>query len=253
MSDAFSQSDDDLFAYEPSREVKNTNSIYDSYSSNSKQNNELYDQISRNIQDNDEENFLEINALRVKFSQAVLGSYDFWISPTTPSSYASTVAQVLNQLTDGRFSDLYLFNNLEANIIRRSQLIYLLDGTFKGENSESDSFKSFTKKIGVDVDQSYVPTYVGTLVRISTHILAKERSMYLELAQKLDIVPNPTALENQDSGSVLDQMGSDVHSSVQTKQQNHLSNTFISNFSESFVSKLNNMNNSNIAYEIRSI
>lgn len=253
MSDAFSQSDDDLFSYDPSQEKKK-NTSFDSFSVNSKPNNELYDQIAKDIKNNDEDNFLEINELRVKFSQAVLGSYYFWVNPSTAVSYVNTVTTVLDQLTNGRFSDLYLYNNLEITILRRSQLVYLLDGTFNQDNHKNDeSFKSFMKKLGVDVDQTYIPTYVGTLIRISNSILARERSMYLELAQKLNIVPNPAVLDINSDKDDTDNMAASLKSTVNSIQEDHLSNIFIANFSESFVNKLNNMNQSNIDYEIRSL
>jgi len=253
MSDSFAQSDDDLFAYDPSKETKSSNASYDSLSSNSKQTNEFYDKISKDIKDNDEDNFLEINALRVKFSQAMIGSYNFWITPTVPVAYSNTVTQVLDQLTNGKFSDLFLYNTLESNIIRRSQLMYLLNGTFNKETSETDSFKSFMKKIGVDTDQGYVPTYVGTLIRISMHILARERSMYLDLAHRLQIVPNPLVLEDNSSLDLMQEMSRAIHTTVEGSQETYLVKRFISNFSESFAFKLNSMNNSNIEYEVRSL
>lgn len=253
MSDAFAHSDDDLFAYDPSNETKSLNNNFDSLSSNSKETNQFYDKISKDIESNDEENFLQINALRVKFSQAVISSYNFWIAPTVPVAYSNTVTQVLDQLTNGKFSDLFLYNTLESNIIRRSQLIYLLDGTFNKENSKTDSFNYFMKKIGVDTDHGYIPTYVGTLIRISMHVLTKERSMYLDLANKLQIVPNSLVLEDNGSFEEMQQMSKFINSTVEGNQEAYLIQKFISNFSESFTFKLNNMNNSNIEYEVRSL
>lgn len=195
MTDSFSQSDDDLFNYDPVNDKSSQSSI------NSKNSNDFYNQISQTIETNDDDNFLELNGIRVKFSQAIIGSYNFWLQPSFDKAYSSSVTTVLDELTNGRFTTLYIYNTLSLNIVRRNQLIFLLSGTFDSSTGSYESFSNFITKLGVDPSSSYVPTYVGTLVKISLYIIQREKTMYAHLAKKLGIVPDPNILDNNSISS----------------------------------------------------
>lgn len=247
MSEFMNENDDDLFEYDPSKEKVNNPTSFDS-SSNSKISNEVYDQIAKSMRNNDEESFIKTNAIRIKFSQAILNSYDFWISPTSSLTYFNTVTQILDELTNGRFSDLYLYNYLEANILRRNHIVYLLNQTFNStDTKDSKAFNDFFDKLGVSVSDSYIPTYVGTLIRISNHILAKERSMYLSLANKLNLIPNPAVL---DPNTTVDEVFEATQSNSANTRKDMLTSRFYSNIDDSFCEKLNNMNGTNISHRL---
>lgn len=251
MSDAFSQSDDDLFNYDPSKETSKPLDFSTSTSNDKSSSNEIYSHISKNINQNDDSALDGLNGLRVKFSQAVLGSYDFWLSSTSAVAYSNTINTVMDQITDGRFSDLYLFNYLEMNIIRRHHITHLLNDTFSSNDvKDSESFKSFMNRIGIDVNDSYVPVYIGTIIRITTHIIAQERSMYLSLAEKLQIVPNPAVL---DGDNHYDNIIKSARASVQQTQRDLLDTKFVHNANFTFFERLNNMNNTQVNHVIRSI
>lgn len=251
MSEFMKENDDDLFDYDPSKEKVSSSVPFSSSSSNSKISNEVYDQISKSIKENDDENFLKANGLRIKFSQAVLNSYDFWISPSSSFTYFSTVSQVLDELTNGRFSDLYLYNYLEANIIRRNHIAYLLNQTFYGnETKDSKAFNDFFDKLGIAVTDAYIATYVGTLIRITNHILSKERSMYLSLATKLNLIPNPAVL---DPNTTSDEIFEATQASSSSSRYSMLSSKFNQNIDESFYEKLNNMDGTNISHRLTEI
>jgi len=250
MSEFMNQNDDDLFSYDPSKEEK-PSAPFVASSSNSKISNEIYDQITKNIEENDDENFLKINGLRIKFAQAILNSYHFWVSPISALSYLNTVTTVLDQLTNGRFSDLYLYNYLENNIIRRNHIIFLLTETFDPNNvKDSQSFDQFLEKMGIKLNDSYVPTYVGTLVRISSHILSKERAMYISLADKLKVVPNPAVLDPHPS---TEEVFDATQASVASSQAAMISASFDRNIDASFVEKLNNLNTTEIEYQVKKL
>ena len=246
----YPQSDDDLFSYDPSNEpVKSSKNI--SSNSSSSSNSDIYNQISKSIENNDDDAIVGNSALRVKFSQAVLGSYDFWVSPTTAVAYTQTVSQILEELTGGRFGDLYLYNYLEMTIFRRNNIICLLNETFKEEeNSDSESFRKFLKKLKIDITPSYIPTYIGTLIRISSHLLSQERAMYLALAQKLNVIPNSLILEEK---LTHDNIISHSKISVSNTQDQIINSKFMSNINESFIEKLNNLNNQSSDYVVRYI
>ena len=251
MSDVFSQNDDDIFSYDPSKEESKPVDFSISTSSDKNTSNEIYNHISKNINDNDDTALDGLNGLRVKFSQAVLGSYDFWLSTTSSVAYSNTINSVLDQITGGRFSDLYLFNYLEMSIIRRNHITHLLNDTFTSDEvKDSESFNSFMKRIGINVNDSYVPVYIGTMIRITHHVLSQERSMYLALAEKLQIVPNPAVL---DTDNHYDNIIKNAKSSVQQTQRELLDAKFAHNADSAFFEKLNNMNNSQVNHVIRSL
>lgn len=249
MSDVFSQNDDDLFNYDPSKEQTKPLDFSTSTSSDKPSSNEIYNHISKNINSNDDSSLEGINGLRVKFSQAVIGSYDFWLASSAPVAYSNTINSVLDQITGGRFSDLYLFNYLEMSIIRRNHITQLLNDTFTAEDStSSESFKTFMDRIGVNVNDSFVPVYIGTIVSVTQHIIAQERSMYLTLAEKLQVVPNPAVL---DANNNYDSIIKNAKSSVKQTQQDLLDSKFAHNANDGFFEKLNNMNNTQVNHVIR--
>ena len=253
MSEFSRQNDDDLFDYDPSKDKPKVSHDYISSSSNSKVSNEVYDQITKSIEENDDENYLKVNGLRIKFSQAILNSYDYWISPIGAISSFVTISQVLDQLTGGRFSSLYLYNYLETSILRRKHIIYLLSQTFdqvSRNKDDDDSFREFLARLDVKVSDSYIPTYVGTLVRISSHILAKDRAMYITLANKLDIVPNASVLESTSSPS---EVYNNSQQNVKAASDCLLQETFNKSVDMAFAEKLNNLNGTQVDYQLRSI
>ena len=251
MSDPIFQNDDDLFNYDPSKDSSKHLDFSSSTSSDKNKENQIYSHISKNIDNNDDDALDGVNGLRVKFSQAVIGSYDYWIASALPVAYTSTINDVMDQLTGGRFSDLYLYNYLEINIIRRINIIGIMDDAFSSASSSaSDSFKTFMKKIGVDITDSYVPVYIGTLTRITSHILAQERSMYLSLAEKLQVTPNPAVL---DSNFTQESALRNARLSVQQSQRDLIDNKFIQNSDSNFFDRLNNMNTTQINHALRSL
>jgi hypothetical protein len=105
-------------------------------------------------------------------------------------------------------------------------------------------------RIGISVNDSYVPVYIGTIVSITTHVLAQERSMYLALAEKLQITPNPSVL---DPNTNYDTIIKHAKSSVHQTQKDLLDFKFVSNADTSFFDKLNNMNSAQANYSVRNI
>ena len=99
-------------------------------------------------------------------------------------------------------------------------------------------------------DGPYLSTYVGTLVRISNHILVRERAMYLSLAERLQLPFNP--LISQDTPNFEEVIALSKFT-VTDQQEKIIQNQFIHNSDESFLQKLNNINLSNINFKIRSI
>jgi hypothetical protein len=244
MSDAFSQDDDDLFSYDPTKETSKPLDFSSSNLSDKDKNNEIYNHISKNINDNDDLALEGMNGF-------VLGSYDFWLASSSAVAYSSTINTVMDQITGGRFSDLYLYNYLELNIIRRMHIIHLMNDAFASKDIKDDTgFKHFMKRIGVDLVDSYIPVYIGTMVRITNHALSQERSMYLSLAEKMQITPNPSVI---DADYHYDTIIKNAMSSVQKTQRDLLDIKFVQNSDSVFFDKLNNMNSTQVTHVVRSI
>ena len=246
---SYSQNDDDLFDYDPSVE-KVKEQLYNSVS-DTKSDNTLLSDLSRNIKNNDDQTFDGHTEIRVKLAEAILGSYDKWINNASSVAYFSTLNTMLDELTNGRFSVMYFYNTIEQKILRRININTLIGESFivKNDNNK-DTLKEFLTRIGISYDGPYLSTYVGTLVRISNHILIRERAMYLSLAERLQLSCNP--LIAQDSPN-FEEVIALSQFTVTDQQEKIIQNQFIHNSDEYFLEKLNNINLSNINFKIRSI
>lgn len=246
---SYSQSDDDLFDYDPSVE-KSKEQLYNSVS-DIKSDNTLLSDLSRNIKNNDDQTFDGHTEIRVKLAEAILGSYDKWINNASSVAYFSTLNTMLDELTNGRFSVMYFYNTIEQKILRRININTLIGESFivKNDNNK-DTLKEFLTRIGISYDGPYLSTYVGTLVRISNHILIREKAMYLSLSERLQLSCNP--LIAQDSPN-FEEVIALSQFTVTDQQEKIIQNQFIHNSDEYFLEKLNNINLSNINFKIRSI
>jgi hypothetical protein len=248
---SYSHDDDDLFSYDPSTEEKPKEQIYSSVSDIKSNDNTLLNDLSRNIKNNDDETFDGKTEIRVKLAEAILSSYDKWIASATSVAYFSTLNTVLDELTGGRFSVMYFYNTVEQKILRRININTLIGESFDSKTAEgSKTLKEFLSRIGISYDSPYLSTYVGTLLRISNHILLRERAMYLSLAERLQFTPNPLIL--QDSPD-FNEIISVSKFTVTDQQSRIIEDQFIQNSNQEFMDKLNTMNLSDINFNIRSI
>jgi len=245
----YSQNDDDLFDYDPSTE-KEKQLIYNPVS-DIKSDNTLLSDLSRNIKDNDDQTFDGNTEIRIKLAEAILSSYDKWINNASSVAYFSTLNTMLDELTNGRFSVMYFYSTIEQKILRRININTLIGESFIVKDGDNkDTLKQFLTKIGISYDGPYLSTYVGTLVRISNHILFREKAMYLSLAEKLQLPANPlVSQDNPDFEKVIEFS----KFTVTDQQEKLIQNQFIHNSDQSFLDKLNNISLSNINFKIRSI
>jgi hypothetical protein len=158
---------------------------------------------------------------------------------------------MMDELTNGRFSVMYFYNTVEQKILRRINVNTLIGEAFDSKNHNgSETLKEFLSKIGIAFDGPYLSTYVGTLLRISNHILVRERAMYLSLAEKLQLPPNPLIIQDSPDFNEVIAVSKFTVTDHQTKI---IEDQFIQNSNQEFMEKLNNMNLSNINFNIRSI
>lgn len=249
-SNLYSQSDDDIFSYDPSTEPVKSQP-YNPIPEAKPADNVLLTDLSRDIKDNDDETFDGNTEVRVKLAEAILTAYNHWTSNAGSVGYFSTLNTILDELTAGRFGLMYFYNTLEQKILRRININFLLGDTFTSTDKDvNNTLKRFLAKIGVSLDGPYLPTYVGTLVRMSNHILIRERVMYLHLSEKYKLPVNPIIFQENPNFEEI------VLSSRITVSEQHekvIRNQFISNTDQIFLEKLNDTTSSNINFKIRSI
>lgn len=247
---SYSQDDDDLFSYDPSTEKINE-PVYGSVSDLNSPDNSLLNDLSRNIKNNDDETFDGKTEVRVKLAEAIISSYDKWLVNTSSIAYFSTLNTLMDELTGGRFSVMYFYNTIEQKILRRININALIGEAFNSSNNDNkDTLSQFLSKIGISFDGPYLSTYVGTLLRISNHVLIRERAMYLSLSERLQLTPNPLIV--QDSPD-FDEVISISKFTVTDQQNKIIEDQFIQNSNQEFAEKLNIMLASSINFNIRSI
>ena len=186
---SFSNNDDDLFSYDPSSAPVNNFSSKDNFNAS-----EVIENISKRVDDNKDGNILGASNTRIRFAQSFLTAYTEFVGYGAVF-FHKAVHQSLDSLTSGRFSLLYMFNYLEYNILRRINIKYLLESTFiDKEKIDLDGFKKFMDKTGFSLDEFFISLYIKTNIEINDHVINNERSMYLLLADKLQISPHPVVL-----------------------------------------------------------
>jgi hypothetical protein len=216
-SPEFQSSDDDLFEYDPSKESlqKSSSEIFSSSVSGK---NKIFDDISEDLKNNKEAiNFFD--GMRVKFAEAFVSAYQRTISSLDLSAYFYTVNAVLNDLTDGKFSLFYLHKVTEQTLLKRIAVNHIINSTFMDTESTKDpAFVNFLKGVGVQDVSEYFDLYGGVLMKISSHVLNVERSLYMRICEELNITPNPCVLDSsptpEEVYKCLISSPSDVHSEL---------------------------------------
>ena len=216
-------SDDDLFGYDPSQEssslpINPINSSPD-YSSS-----DIFQDIGKRIDSSKDNDLIGSFTLKIRFAQSLLEAYTEFVQPTTVF-FHKAVHQTLDKLTNGNFSFIYMYNYLEQNIIKRLHIKYLIESSFLSEDNSSISsdFKSFLSKIGLDIDSTFIKIHIRTNIDINNHILNNERSLYMNLAEKLSYTPHPL-IDNPEPNS------NDIHESIPNSIQGYHENMYESIF-----------------------
>ena len=192
--------DDDLFDYDPSKEQ--TSNYSQDYLTSSTQNNnskdnslldDIYRQMDNLVHSDGEE---AVNEFRIRLSDSLNEAYSQYLSKSSVVSHVQAVTITLDEVTNGRFSELYLLKNLEQNIFRRINIHFLLNAIIDDGGENNISFKDFLAKVNISISDDFIPVYFLTLLNISSHTLDLERAMYMDLSQRLGITPNPLAIHS---------------------------------------------------------
>lgn len=189
MTNESFSSDDDLFGYDPSQESLSP-SINPINTNLDHSNSDIFQDISKRIDSSKDSDLIGSFTLKIRFAQSLLASYSDFVKPNSVFFHKS-VHQTLDKLTNGNFSFIYMYNYLEQNIIRRLHIKYLIETSFLSSNDFiSLDFQSFLSKIGLDIDSTFIQIHIKTNIDINNHILNNERSLYMNLAEKLSFTPH---------------------------------------------------------------
>jgi hypothetical protein len=86
------------------------------------------------------------------------------------------------------------------------------------ESTKDPAFVNFLKGVGVQDVSEYFDLYGGVLMKISSHVLNVERSLYMRICEELNITPNPCVLDSsptpEEVYKCLISSPSDVHSEL---------------------------------------
>lgn len=190
--------DDDLFEYDPDLDqVQST--VTPSVSNEtvtplSKTEKEFFDSIKNNA-DDDIESSGNIIGTSLSFAQSFQSTVTAFINTNTQNAaYVKSTIEVLDEITEGRFSLLQYKANLELVISRSMHVLYLTSFLTSDEpfsDSES-SIKEVLNLLNLDFNKLYLKTCFHSTLAILQHKLVIDREIYKSTCSHLGVVPHPS-------------------------------------------------------------
>lgn len=237
MTNEAFQNDDDLFNYDPSTESVNNEPNFSTSSSGTKYNSDILDSISKKFEDDKDIDTLGMLGIRIKFAQSLVNSYTEFIQRSVVP-FHKAVHETLDEITNGRFSMIHMYNYLEQNILRRLNIRFLLETAFLDQGNISEQFKEFIKNTKMDLDETFIQVHINTTLDINNHVINNERSLYVELAEKLNRVPLSVITSAEpDIGDVLEL----TYTSSKSYHQDVFEALFASYSDEQYTQKLSSL------------
>lgn len=233
--------DDDLFDYQPTKsDTSNfvSDPIIDSntHSTDNTLLDDIYRQMDELVHSEGNES---VSEFRIRLSDSLNEAYHDYLQKSTVVSHVQAVTLVLDELTNNRFSQIYFYKTIEQSIFRRLNIHFLLNAIVEDGGDDHLSFKEFLGKMNISISDDFIPVYFNTLLSISNHALDLERSIYMDLSQKLALTPNPVAIHD-------DPTASDIIRAIPltaTEFKEHIYNSVFDHISQSedFVSSIHNI------------
>ena len=118
-----------------------------------------------------------------------------WVSNSTTVAFTKATQSSLDEITDGRYSKLYYLYNLESKITQRKIVVQFLKMMADTHDAEFEAIKNL---IGLQLDDIYMHSYVGTFLNISLYTIQSQIEMYLALAKDLGVTP-PQGIDEIDT------------------------------------------------------
>lgn len=231
----YRQDDDDLFSYDPSQDSPAEDYISQSIAAPSSSN-ALLEDLYRTIDKNQKHDH-DSSRFRVSLADSLYEAYADYIGLSQVVSHFQAVTETLDHLTQGAFGKIYLCRRIEQNIFRRLAIHMLVNAIINDESQDDDglSFKEFLAKMNITVDDDFLPTYFGSIMRISNHALNLDRAMYINLCQELSITPNYLAIDSDVQASDINNF---LKKNVSDQQNAYLDNLYNIASGESLISNV---------------
>lgn len=217
---SYLDNDDDLFDYDP--DLENTSNPIFNESSSPKPNSQFETFVSKEKIDEDLD--ISSNTLldesKIKLALAFHQATHRHFSSVETSSYLKSMTLVLDKLTDGHFSLIYMFYKKESVIAQRILFLSMMDlVTEFPEDSSKNVLAELCSHLGIQIDKLHVDLYYSTSIAICRHSLATDRVIYQHLGEKLSIPINqslvdPTYKYNDDSSKISDILSSDIYTKI---------------------------------------
>jgi len=197
MSQYISDNDDDLFEYEPAEE--NKDSLLQKYSE------QQYDYINSEKDSHqieignsvlaktlsetfDKENDLDsITLSNASVYRALINAMESFVE-TDKTYYLRTQHQILDELTQGKFSLTLVYNVLEIRIAAKKILYNTLNAVFNDNSSkEIELFVELASKLSYEeISNEFLTGSIRTSISILDFTIKLDQILYLHIAEKLN-------------------------------------------------------------------
>lgn len=194
MSSYLSSNDDDLFDYEP--EEDHTEPAISAVDSGPTSKSELYENIKTNLDSDLDTSDGNLDNAKVKLALSYHIAYAMFLSEVNKDASSKSLHIVLDRLTNGDFSLIKMFYELEMKISRRLIFLDISYSALRDEDSK-DSFVEFVAKtIGVTFNEFYKTTCYQSTWNITRHAINIDRAVYLTLSKKLGLPVEQTLFDD---------------------------------------------------------
>lgn len=227
---SYSDTDDDLFEYDPDQEIHqelNTPPSSERLSSLSTDQKQFLNNIKDKFESDDEDDFdLEKGSVRhgqTKLAASFQSAASYFLYDLEYHSYTMSSHRVLDELTEGRFSLLNTFYFLENKIAKTMNFINMSTNVF---TDEKETFLEIVKELfGVELSDLHVETCYLSHIRIARHSLTVNRSQYKAISKLVDVpVREELVLDNNDT--IIDPHSYGYSSFIKNLRSNILTNIF---------------------------
>lgn len=197
MSQYISNNDDDLFEYDPTEEnedsllKKYVEQQYD-YVNSEKDLHQKYigsNALAKTLSETfDKENDLDsITLSNASVYRALMNAMETFVI-TDRDNNKKTVHKILDELTQGKFSLMLMYNVLEERIAVRRILYLTLQAVFKDKSSkEIESFISLASKFShAEITDEFLTGSIRTTISILDFTIKLDQVNYLHVAEKLN-------------------------------------------------------------------
>lgn len=230
-----SSNDDDLFDYDPKKDVSKENSYFSESKISSITEENIHSSILSEIN-------LDSSFLTSHISTLALGisSKFFPSEELINDSFRVSVSKILDEITNNKFSKLNVFYNLEKDLIKRNVLI-CLNQLFVKMLNKNELLAHFNET-NTNINLPLFNNLISVSLDINFHIIKTDRPIYSALAKELNLSVNDNVFENHliNSSEISDIINSDltvsdfqnhVNSLNLDNYMNHLINSYSSVFS----------------------